>query len=63
MFDAERAAALLAEYDAACADQGLPIGTSVARFIQHHRGNAGTAAAFTLIAECGRGCRIIDASA
>lgn len=63
MSETERAALLLAEYDAACADQGLPIGTSVARFIRHHRSNAGTAAAFQLIAECGKGCRIIDASA
>lgn len=59
MTDIARALALLAEYDAACADQGLPVGISVARFIQHHRGNAATVATFQHIAECGKDCRIL----
>ena len=33
--------ARIAEYDAACESQGLPIGTHISRFVMHHRGNAG----------------------
>lgn len=59
MSDHERAIALLAEYDAACAAQGLPTGTSVERFVKHHRANAATAAALQLIAECGPDCKVL----
>jgi hypothetical protein len=41
----------LVEYDEACESAGLPHGCAVADFVQHHRGNAGLAAAFDSAAE------------
>lgn len=34
------------DYDEACESQGLPIGTHISRFVQHHRANAGLTVAF-----------------
>lgn len=36
---------LRVEYESALASQGLPLGTPIELFVQHHRGNAGMAVA------------------
>ncbi len=53
----KRALAFLDEYEAACAEQGIPPHrASLKQFIQHHRSNAEVAGTFKTLAECGSAC-------